>query len=256
MRLPDAVRLAVGTLTAVRVPAPRAVTRSTASGAMLLAPLAALVLLVPTAAVVATGRALGLGALVLSVLAVGTLAVGTRALHLDGLADTVDGLAASYDRDRALEVMRTGDVGPAGASALLLVLALQIACAASVLDARGGPTLAAVALVGSRLALTWACVRSLPAARPGGLGALVAGTVPPVRAAAATVVVGCAAALATGLTGAGWWAGPVVVAVGPLAAVPVLLRCRRRLGGITGDVLGAVVEIALAGGLLVATALI
>ena len=59
----------------------------------------------------------------LSVVAV--LAVGTRALHLDGLADTVDGFGSGWDRERALAVMRRGDIGPMGVTALVLVLGLQ-----------------------------------------------------------------------------------------------------------------------------------
>ena len=56
--------------------------------------------------------------LVTGVLAVAVLALGSRALHLDGLSDTVDGLTASYDRERSLAVMRTGTSGPAGTAAL------------------------------------------------------------------------------------------------------------------------------------------
>ena len=63
---------------------------------------------------------------------VAVLALGTRALHLDGLADTVDGLGSGRDRERSLEIMRRGDVGPMGVIALLLVLGGQ-AAAASVL---------------------------------------------------------------------------------------------------------------------------
>ena len=69
--------------------------------------------------------AVDLPALVVGLLVVGTLALGTRAMHLDGLADTVDGLGSGWDRQRALEVMRRGDIGPMGVVALVIMLGLQ-----------------------------------------------------------------------------------------------------------------------------------
>ncbi|AKU19036.1 hypothetical protein VV02_17135 [Luteipulveratus mongoliensis] len=240
----------------MRVPAPRSITRSTAGIAMLLAPLTALLLLLPAAACIALGRLLDVPSTVQAVLVVMVLAAGTRALHLDGLADTADGLAASYDRERALAVMRTGDVGPAGAATLLLVLALQITCAASLLTTTVGTTLAAVSLLASRSALTVACTRGVPSARPEGLGATVAGSVArPATIVALLVLAGAAAAVVAAADGS-WWTAPAVVAGAVLGAAVLLRRCTTRLGGITGDVLGAALEIALAASLLVATAVV
>jgi adenosylcobinamide-GDP ribazoletransferase len=93
-----------------------------------------------------------------------------------------------------------------------------------------------------RLAITWACLRPVPAARPDGLGALVAGTVPPAVAVLGTVLV---AALAVPAVPGRPWQGPVAVAVGLVAAALLLRRVVRRIGGITGDVLGAVAETAV-----------
>lgn len=221
---------------------------------MLLAPLTAVILLVPVAAAVALGRALDLSPLVIAVLAVALLALGSRGLHLDGLADTSDGLAASYDRERALQIMRTGDVGPAGAATLLLTLALQIACATSLLANNAGMALAGFAVVASRLGLTFASLRGVPPARPEGLGATMAGTVPRAAAVAAAVVITGAGALVLELAGASWWAAPLVLLGVAASTAVVVARCTRRLGGITGDVLGAVVEIGVAATLLVAAA--
>ena len=55
--------------------------------------------------------------------------------------------------------------------------------------------------------------------------------------------------MATQWSGAGWWAGPVVTAFVALGGVAVIRRAIRRFGGITGDVLGAVIEVSLATGL-------
>ncbi|WP_143448622.1 adenosylcobinamide-GDP ribazoletransferase, partial [Kineosporia sp. A_224] len=188
----DGARLAVGTLTVLRVPAPGVVDARSARTAMLLAPLAGLLPATGAAVVVAAVQALGISLLVAALLALGAAALLTRGLHLDGLADTADGLAAAYDRTKALDVMRRGDVGPAGAVTLVLVVGVQAAAlaqaAAQVVAHAGGPgtvraavALGVVVLVGlgaGRVTLPLACSRGVRAARPGGLGAAVAGSVP------------------------------------------------------------------------------
>ena len=123
--LRDALLLAVGTLTALRVPAPRSVDRRVAGLAMVLAPLAVLPLGLLVVGVLVLGRENTLPPLATGLLAVGALALGTRALHWDGLSDVADGLTASYSPARSLEVMRTGTSGPAGTLAVVLVVALQ-----------------------------------------------------------------------------------------------------------------------------------
>lgn len=241
----DGLLLAVGTLTAVPVPAPSRIDRSVARWAMTLAPIAVLPLAVLVAGVAALGHWLPPG--VTAALLVGALALGTRGLHLDGLADTADGLAASYDRERALTIMRKGDTGPAGMAAVVLVLAGQITAAAAVLAHPGGWLLAGGAVCASRLALWAACSRWLPSARTAGLGATVAGVLPGPTSLLAPVLAGATLAGACAVTGRSWWLGPLAAAVAAIAVGSVLLRCRRRLGGITGDVLGAAVETAFAG---------
>ena len=250
----DAVRLAVGTLTVLPVRPPRAVDRPTAALAMVIAPAAVLPVAVVVGVVVWLGEAVLAPPLLTAALAVGVLAYGSGGLHLDGLADTADGLAVPGDRNRRLEVMRTGDVGPVGVTTLLLVLLVQTSALAGVLAARAGAdsaVAAGLAVVVSRAALAPACLRGLPAARAEGLGTAVAGSVP---APAALVVVVLLTAVA-GLVEGGRGVTGVVLA--GLAVAGLLLRARRRLGGVTGDVLGACVELALAGylvGLAVAPA--
>ncbi len=245
---PDWWRLAVGTLTAWPVAAPRRVDRRVAGRAMVAAPLAMAPTLLALGALAAALHAVRAAELLTSVLLLAALVVSCRAVHLDGLADLADGLSASYSRDRALEVMRRGDVGPSGIAAVVLVLLVDAAALASLAGSAGGLALAAVAVLASRHTLTWACV-ALPAARPGGLGATVAGSVHPAAAAVGGVVL---LALALGgpyVAGAPWWSGPAALLAALGAAGVVLHRARGRLGGVTGDVLGACVELSLAAAL-------
>ncbi len=238
----DAARLAVGTLTVLPVRPPQGVGRRVAGLAMVLAPAAVLPLAVAAGLVVWAGDAVLAPPLLTAVLAVGVLALGSGGLHLDGLADTADGLAVPGDDARRLEVMRTGDVGPVGAVALVLVLVTQAAAITGVLDRYAGPDAAVtvgLAVVASRGCLAAACARGVPAARGEGLGSTVAGSVP-VAGAGLVVVVLAAAALSID---GGHGLGGVVAALA--AAVVVVTQARRRLGGVTGDVLGAVVELAL-----------
>jgi adenosylcobinamide-GDP ribazoletransferase len=257
----DAWRLAAGTLTTVRVHAPAQVTSRTAGAAMLLAPLAGGILGVLAGAVFWAVVSLGLGSLVAAALAVAALRLGDRGFHLDGLADTADGLAASYDRERALAVMRTGDTGPAGASALVLVLLIQVAAAAQLggLEPVAGAAGLAGCVVVSRAMLMVGCLRGVPAARPEGLGAVVSGSVGRVVAAVVLVVVTGAVAVVLAVAGVlgddaaaavPVWAAPGGAGAALVSTGLVLWRCVRRLGGVTGDVLGAVVEVSLAAGLL------
>lgn len=240
------LRLATGLLTVLPVGAVRP-DRRTAAAAMLWAPLvgAALGTTAGTAAWVAAGA--GVPPLVAGVLAVTVLAAATRGLHLDGLADTADALGSGRDPARGLTVMKAPDIGPFGVVTLVLVLLAQAGAVAGLL----GPdhdhrAVAALALAGgaSRVPLPWACRATVPAARSDGLGALVAGTVP----GPAAVAWAAAAVSAAALTG--WWAdlgagrAALAVALGLLAAGALLRRCRARFGGITGDVLGALVETA------------
>ena len=234
--LGDGLRLAAGTLTVLPVPPPRTVVPRVAGVAMLLAPLVVVPLGAAAALVAWAGEELDSPPLLTGVLAVAVLVIGSGVLHFDGLADTADGLAVQGDRARRLEVMRRGDVGPAGVVSLLLVLLVQVSALAA-LPAAGTLCLAVVA---SRATLAVACARGVPSARVDGLGSGVAGSVPPVLA---VLVVAAVAAVAGVIDG---WRGVAGVAAALVAAALVVLVAWRRLGGITGDVLGACVELALA----------
>ena len=249
LTIPDAVRLAVGTLTAVPIPAPRRVSPTEAGRAMLLAPIAAVVPGAMAAGAVVLADLTQLSAAVAAALAIAAAALTTRGMHLDGLADSADGLAASFDRDRALEVMRRGDVGPTGVATLVLVLLVQFTALTQVAG-RGGAWAVLVAVVASRLAVPLACLRGVPPARPEGLGAQVAGTVGRLQLALTGAATAAAGTLVMAAAGSAWWAGGAAVLAATAASGVVVVHAVRRLGGITGDVIGAAVELAFAASLV------
>jgi adenosylcobinamide-GDP ribazoletransferase len=264
----DPVRLAVGTLTVIPTKPPRSVDRRVAGSAMTLAPaVGALLAMVagmvlwllgwgppgvrPLLYAVLGNRAheLVVHPFLAAALVIGLLALLTRAMHLDGLADTVDGLGSGRPPEGALEVMRRGDVGPFGVVTLVLVLLTQV-LALGVLVAQGvGPAGLILALVVSRLVLPLLCSRAVVAARPEGLGHLVAGSVGGVQVAlAVALAVAVLVPLALVATGVHALGGSVALRAGGVALVALLAgglvawRAVRRIGGITGDVLGAAIE--------------
>ncbi|SDR07663.1 cobalamin-5'-phosphate synthase [Thermostaphylospora chromogena] len=246
MSASDGLRLAVSLLSVV--PAhPRRVDRRTAGLAMILAPVVGAGLGLAAAAVMAGTRWLGEAGPLPAVLAVAALALLTRGLHLDGLADLADGLGSGKPASGALEVMRRSDIGPFGVVTLVFTVLVQVAA----LTSAGTPLALVTACATGRLALTWACREGVPAARPDGLGATVAGTVRRGAALAVTALVLVAAALG-GLAEPRLAAVlPAAVLAGLAAAWGVRRHAVRRLGGVTGDVLGALVEISVTAALLV-----
>ncbi|MBC2867293.1 adenosylcobinamide-GDP ribazoletransferase [Streptomyces mexicanus] len=240
------LRFAFGTLTVLPVRVTRW-DRAAARGGMLCAPLAGLVVGAAAAAVGLLLLVLGAGVLLAAVATVAVPAVLTRGLHLDGLADTADGLGSGKPAADALRIMKQSDIGPFGVITLVLVLAAQAAALAEAYAdswARGALA-AVVAAVAARLALTLAARGGVPAARPEGLGAAVAGVVPPAGVLGVALAVTSAAAAAGAALGprtALLAAGAVLAA---LAAAELLLRhCTRRFGGVTGDVFGGLAETA------------
>ena len=247
--LTDGVRLSLTTLTIVRVRGPATLDRRTAAVAMGVAPLVGLALsAVLSVVLVGVDRFTTGPPLLAAALVVAGLALLTRGLHLDGLADLADGLGSYRSPEQARAVMKQPDVGALGLAAVVLVLSVQVAALVACVSAGRGVSSLVVAVVTARVAVTAACSRGVPAATSSGLGAAVAGTVP---GGAALLLAVAAAAGAAGLLaletddGLGELVIRALLAVtlGMLVADVVRRHAVRRLGGITGDVLGALVEI-------------
>ncbi|MET9217971.1 MULTISPECIES: adenosylcobinamide-GDP ribazoletransferase [unclassified Streptomyces] len=248
----DALRFAFGTLSVLPVTVTRW-DRAAARGGMLAAPLVGAVVGLGAALGGGVLTALGASPLLAAVGAVAVPAVATRGLHLDGLADTADGLGSGLPAEGALRVMKQSDIGPFGVLTLVLVLLAQTAALASCYAHgwRYGCTAAVLSAVLGRAAMTLACRTGVRAARPGGLGAAVASAVS-LRGAWSAGVLCCALACAAGLPFGGLTplrAG-LSAALALLCAELLLRHAVRRLGGTTGDVFGALCETATTTSLL------
>jgi adenosylcobinamide-GDP ribazoletransferase len=170
----------------------------------------------------------------------------TGMLHLDGLADAADGLLPPLSRGRRLEVMATPDVGAFGVAVAAAALLARFAALAVL---RPAPLLLAGLWCVSRTGMA-AVVDRVPYARAGG-GLASAFQGRPVPVAVTAVAAAAAAAVA------GVWAlpaGPAAVGLGAAGFALVIVLAARRVGGYTGDVLGAAGLVAETVGLLTAAA--
>lgn len=201
------------------------------------------------AAAVATALLLALkpaplAALVAAVLSTVATVLLTGAFHEDGLADVADGLGGSLERDRALAVMKDSRVGAFGALALVLALLSKVSLLA-LIGAADGRTLVVGLVLAHVVSRTWPLllIRGLPH-----VGDVSGSKSKPLadRIGGASLAAGFAwLLLALGL--AAWAQGPLFV-VAPVAASLVALLAmfrlfRRRLGGFTGDCLGATQQV-------------
>jgi adenosylcobinamide-GDP ribazoletransferase len=192
-------------------------------------------LLGAVAAAVAWGLSLVAPPMVAAALIVVLLLSFAGCLHLDGLADTADGLLSSRPRERALEIMKDSHIGAMGVIAIVCVLLLKFASLASLPLSSLWPAVLLMPLAG-RCAIV-VSMALLPCARPDGLASVFYR-----RSArwAAVWAIGVLAAVAWGILGP---RGLIVAAACITVALAVSAYVYRKLAGATGDTFGAVCEI-------------
>ncbi|HJN75139.1 MAG TPA: adenosylcobinamide-GDP ribazoletransferase [Myxococcota bacterium] len=166
----------------------------------------------------------------------------TGALHIDGLADTADAFGAGGDAERQLRILRDSMLGTYGVVAVVLSLLLQVGAVSALTGASG----LIVAHVVSRAVLTTLVASARPA-REDGLLARMGGRLSGKGLALAWLFSGI-----IGLWCLGWWFFPALLAVTGTSGL-ISWHARRRIGGLTGDVLGAAQQVALVVVLIVAT---
>jgi adenosylcobinamide-GDP ribazoletransferase len=243
--------LALSWLTVLPVRASGADVAAAAGAALGWAPAVGALLGAGAGALLVGLAALGLPPLVAGLLTVGFLALATRGMHVDGLADTADGLGCYGPPERALAVMREGGAGPFAVVTLVVVLGSQATALAALAERPSGVAAAALAAAAGRVGFAWCSRRGVAAARAGGLGAAVAGSVPARVAVTWWTALGAAAvAVVPGRP----WQGPLAVAAAAAVAVGLSAHTRRRFGGVTGDVLGAAGELGVTAALVVLAA--
>lgn len=201
-------------------------------------PLAGVLIALPAAAVLALCLWLGAGGLLAAALAVTALVVITGALHEDGLADTADGFFARGDREARLAIMKDSHNGTFGTLALVLSQSIRIAALAAIAGHSAATSVVALILSAavSRLAMVWHW-QALPSARPEGLAGKSG------RPARSAVFVAAAMTLALVMLGGlmGMRSTPMAIALAAAgaAAAGFSLLCEEKIGGQTGDTIGA-----------------
>jgi adenosylcobinamide-GDP ribazoletransferase len=196
--------------------------------------------------VYAVADILALPVSVSALLAVGAMVLITGGLHEDGLADTADGVGGGRDREQALAIMRDSRIGSYGVIALLFALSLRVTCLAALAEADMVMLALVAAAAGSRAVLP-VVMFYVPPARTDGLSHAAG---PPVRRA---MVEAAVLGGALGVIGLGILGGILGALLVGLAAWGLVGFLAGRLGGQTGDVLGAVQQTAEIVILLVAT---
>jgi len=179
---------------------------------------------------------LGSPAALTALLVIGLDAWVTGAIHLDGLADTADGFGGGQSREDVLRIMRDPRIGSYGAIALVIVIGMKVTALAALLD-RGALWFVVVAPAISRWTIS-ALAAWLPYARAdGGLGEAVIGGRNANRLITATAITAAIAIAALRVQAL------FVLATAVLTVAWIGRAARRRIGGVTGDVFGASVEL-------------
>ncbi len=187
-----------------------------------------------------------------SSLLVGLLAFLTRAFHLDGLCDMFDGFGGGWTKERKLEIMKDSNVGAFGVIVLIITLLVKVSAMAVVIERGGMATLVYVPLL-SRFFVVAQSVCNSYARKEGGTAArsVTEGRLRHVLVAGIWVVLAVVLFKHIPLLRLVMMAGSGVV-----MTIIVACKSRKHIGGVTGDILGATVELSEASMLVVAALMI
>lgn len=193
--------------------------------------------------VYAIAVSLSLAPLIAGALGIAAMVALTGALHEDGFADTVDGLGGGADRDSRLRIMGDSRIGTFGAAALILSLVGRSGAMEAISDPATVISALVVAGAASRAAMV-AVMNALPPARKTGLGADAGKPSQGVTVGAAGIAVLIA------ITVLPFGVALVTLAVAAAGAGAVAWTAHRRIGGMTGDILGAAQQVAEIGAII------
>ncbi|WP_438955742.1 adenosylcobinamide-GDP ribazoletransferase [Cognatiyoonia sp.] len=231
---------ALGLLTRLRIPVDRDRAMARGSGSAWAYPLVGLVVALIVLLTASAALWIGLDASIAAGLCLLVSIVITGAMHEDGLADSADGLWGGWTVERRLEIMKDSRIGTYGVLALGLSLLLRYAATLGLIHAGVLWQGILIAAIGSR-AVMLTLMGSLENARKDGLSRSVG------RPATATMISGVALGTACiGIIG-GWYVLNFAL-VAAIASLTCAAIAKRKIGGQTGDILGAsqqVSEIAL-----------
>jgi adenosylcobinamide-GDP ribazoletransferase len=233
------LRAALGLLT--RLPLPYRAATARGAAAAWAYPVAGIIIGAMAGMVAALSLFLGLTPAVAAALTLAAQAMLTGAMHEDGLADSADGLWGGWDKPRRLEIMKDSHIGSYGVLALILVTLARWSALSALLAT--GSHFGAIIAVGAVSRAPMAILMAwLPNAKATGLSALVGRPTPKVAALAVGI------AVATCLVLTGWHAFGMVAFVG-FVCLGLGLTARAKIGGQTGDILGASQQLAEAASL-------
>ncbi len=213
--------------------------------------LAAIIVAIPSVVVFSVSSLIGFSPTITAVFTVITLVISTGALHEDALADVADGFGGGSTREKKLEIMRDSQIGTYGTCALILSIALQIACFIELISSLTVVEFALLVLaanIASTTVMVWPWA-SLPAARSeGGLSA--SHGIPSVETAKIASIVGFSIALVLLWMAVGLFSAIVSLAICWICMMAFSRLSRDQIGGHTGDSLGATKKLSELGLLL------
>lgn len=226
------VLLALSLLT--RLPVPQAKwgnTERPAARAAWAYPLAGLIASLPALLCGYACLSLGLPASITALVMIAASIAATGAMHEDGLADCADGFWGGWERARRLEIMKDSAIGTYGVAALIIILGLKWAAITAMLGGGADPWIILLPAVMSRAGMVWV-MQALPNARDGGLSRQTGK--PGWPATYVALIIGCMAALLAPVPNMVWISLASLLSVCAAAYI-----ARLKIGGQTGDVLGA-----------------